>query len=123
LAITTPIDARLLLAATGFLIATCLIVLGTRLTTRIRLALVAPLLGLLPLAGLPATGELIAWVYVAVAAVIFARWLRGTGRDRAADLAMHQQFLPPVAPGLPIVVVAGATFGASALLAQMGVLT
>lgn len=123
LSVTGPIDARLLFAATGFLIAACLIVLGTRLTARIRLALAAPLLGLLPLAGLPAAGEIVAWVYVAVAAVISARWLRGTGRDREADLAMHQQFLPPVAPGLPFVVAAGATFGASAVLAQMGVLT
>lgn len=121
--VDAPFDARLLLAATGFLVAACLIVLGTRLTARIRLALVAPVLSLLPLAGLPVAGELVAWAYVAVAAVIFARWLRGTGRDRTADLAMHQQFLPPVAPGLPIVVAAGAVFGASALLAQTGVLT
>ncbi|HET9647199.1 MAG TPA: GtrA family protein, partial [Microlunatus sp.] len=119
----TPLDARMIFAANGFLVAACLILLGTRLTARIRLALVAPMLSLLPVAGLSVPGEVMAWAYVVVAALVFARWLRGTGRDRATDLAMHQQFLPAVVPGLPILVATGAVFGASALLAQTGVLT
>lgn len=121
--VDAPLDARLILAGTGFLVAACLILLGTRLTARIRVALAAPLMSLLPLADLPGPGAVVAWGYVAVAALVFARWLRTTGRDRAVDVAMHRQFLPPVTPGLPIVVVTGAVFGASALVSQTGVLT
>lgn len=118
-----PPDARLILAATAFLVAACLILLGTRMTARIRWALASPLLILFPMAGAAMLGEVAAWIYVACSALAFARWLRSRGGQPGRLQIAHQQFRPPLVPGLPVTAAFAALIGATAVLAQTGVLT
>jgi hypothetical protein len=124
-----PVTDRMVVAATAFLAASCLVLLGTRLTARLRWAMLAPLLGLPLLTGAGAVGLIASWGFVVGSATAYARRPPGganTGPVSRVPVRriddVHEQFLPPAGPALSIVGSAAALLCASVLLVQWGAL-